>query len=293
MHPAKLRRCDQGILNQRSLSVHGPKLRGQSLRVLTITGDLTSMGGLDRCQLAIARGLDHRDCEIDLVYRTAGDFYEDWRLFANRVVRIPAVNIDRRRPITSLPGFIKSVLTTRTLRPDIVYTHHLSHLDLGAAASVLSRRKLVSHIHNVAPASLGHAGTALTHRVTRFIAVSHATANLWIKLGLPSEKVDVVHNGVDISQFAPASPERIARVRKDLGIPKDSFVALFAGRIVSGKGIDVLIDVWVRLASPPERAILVVCGTASFDLGQSAGNDYLRALQAGSTENIDLAGAPL
>src|SRR5690606_953869 len=52
-------------------------------------------------------------------------------------------------------------------------------------------------------------------------------------------RVEVVHPGVDLSLFRPVADR--AAVRRELGLPADAVVLLFAGRIQPLKGPDVLV----------------------------------------------------
>ncbi len=70
-------------------------------------------------------------------------------------------------------------------------------------------------------------------------------------------RVEIVHPGVDLSVFRPFDR---ATVRRDLGLPVDATVLLFAGRIQALKGPDVLLRaVAVMLANQPDlRSRLIV-----------------------------------
>ena len=76
-------------------------------------------------------------------------------------------------------------------------------------------------------------------RADRVIAVSNGTKDELIKMGYPKEKIEVVHNGIDLKKF---DPEKIAgeEARKKLGFEKKRII-FFVGRPVREKGIDVLL----------------------------------------------------
>jgi glycosyltransferase involved in cell wall biosynthesis len=64
----------------------------------------------------------------------------------------------------------------------------------------------------------------------RIIAVSRATANEVIALGIPAEKLRVVYNGVDTVAFTPGQPQRA-----HFGLPPDAPLALFVGDIKTSR----------------------------------------------------------
>jgi glycosyltransferase involved in cell wall biosynthesis len=93
--------------------------------------------------------------------------------------------------------------------------------------------------------SLGAAmETRLLPRAGRVISVSEKVRDELIDAGLPASKVGVIHNGVDIEEFAPGDVDRTA-----LGLPEDVPLGLFVGDIrTKRKGLDVVIQSLVNVA---------------------------------------------
>lgn len=81
-------------------------------------------------------------------------------------------------------------------------------------------------------------------RCQRVVAVSAALGERVTALGVPRERVVVLHNAVDGARFA-IRDSRPPRVR--LGLPGDAKVVLYAGYHVPEKGVDVLIEAMDRL----------------------------------------------
>lgn len=184
---------------------------------------------------------------------------------------------------------------------DIVHAHNLHPL-LGPRALIAARRagaRTVLHLHNFrfacaigiayrdgAPCfrcrgrdtrpgvrlrcrgSLPEAGVyaaalalhqpSLVHAVDRFVALSAATARRLAELGVPSERTDVLPNFLPASAFASGSAA-------DSGS-----YALYAGRLVSEKGVDTAIAA-ARAAGVPLRIA-----------GAGPDEGRLRALAAGA-----------
>jgi D-inositol-3-phosphate glycosyltransferase len=82
--------------------------------------------------------------------------------------------------------------------------------------------------------------------------------------GADARSVDVVHPGVDLDQFTPGDRSAARRRR---GIPDESIVLLFVGRIQPLKAPDVLIraaaELVARDPSVRARLVVVVCGGPS------------------------------
>jgi N,N'-diacetylbacillosaminyl-diphospho-undecaprenol alpha-1,3-N-acetylgalactosaminyltransferase len=73
--------------------------------------------------------------------------------------------------------------------------------------------------------------------------------------------------GIDLSEFPknPCSEEEKQIYRKELGIPEKSFVALFCGRPVKRKGIDVLFSAWEKTKINRDK-LLLLAGVHDSDL---------------------------
>ncbi|MCB9799907.1 MAG: glycosyltransferase [Candidatus Omnitrophica bacterium] len=74
-------------------------------------------------------------------------------------------------------------------------------------------------------------------------------------MGVPSHKIVLRRNGLDPDEFKdfPA----IGTFRKSLSIPKDCPMILYFGRVVSKKGVDLLIEAFYEISN---RAVLVIAG---------------------------------
>ena len=74
-------------------------------------------------------------------------------------------------------------------------------------------------------------------RARRIVAVSAKVREELVAHGVPAHRIQVIHNGVDTSEFHPGSVSR-----KPLGLPEDVPLGLFAGDIrTPRKGMDTLI----------------------------------------------------
>lgn len=74
---------------------------------------------------------------------------------------------------------------------------------------------------------------------------------------LPTNKLKVLHNGVNVTQFQP-DPTANARERQTLGI--DKRVILYVGRVCEQKGSDVLLEAMKKLKDRRHDCQLVIAG---------------------------------
>ena len=138
---------------------------------------------------------------------------------------------------------------------DVVHTH-LVHADVyGALAR--GERTLVSTKHNDDPFRAGpfrYVERALTRRAARVIAITEALKRFNVeRVGLPAEKLEVVHYGLD-------APPAAWGENADLGLPADARVLLSISRLVPQKGLDVAVRALARVRDEEPRAVLVVLG---------------------------------
>jgi glycosyltransferase involved in cell wall biosynthesis len=109
---------------------------------------------------------------------------------------------------------------------EVIHTHLSTASLLGAFAAKLARARSVSHVHGL------NSATSF-RRSDRIIAVSEASKRFLTKQGLPESKIQVVHNGVDLSRFQPTSLEEAKR-RQGFEVGKPVFGVF--GRLSPEKG---------------------------------------------------------
>lgn len=96
----------------------------------------------------------------------------------------------------------------------------------------------------------------LDQRTTGFLPNASAIGRQLEALGIPPEKIHVVHNGVDVKYFDLASAPTF---RTELNIPHDEVVLGFLGRFDAIKRIDLLLDAVLRL-KPEDRPDWILLG---------------------------------
>jgi glycosyltransferase involved in cell wall biosynthesis len=102
-------------------------------------------------------------------------------------------------------------------------------------------------------------GKQVLNEVDKIIVVSNATRNYILSLDADPEKIEVVHNGVDLDRFKPIS-EIKGEMRKKLSIPEDVIVVLTVRRLVYKNGIDTLLESAALVVKKNPRLVFVVVG---------------------------------
>jgi glycosyltransferase involved in cell wall biosynthesis len=84
-------------------------------------------------------------------------------------------------------------------------------------------------------------GKQVVKEADKIIVVSNAIKNYTLSLGADPEKIEVIHNGVDLNRFRPLAKIK-DEMRQKLGISRDATVVLSVRRLVYKTGIDTLIE---------------------------------------------------
>ena len=201
------------------------------------------IGGSERHLLTLLPALAERGADVNFLglddpSRTPDPFYD-------------ALTVPYER--LAAPRDVDPALAWRVARAsrsaDLVHTH-LVHADVYGA---LGARRLVSTKHNDDPFRAGafrFVERALARRASRVIAITQALARFQIeRVGLPPEKVEVIHYGLDdLPPAWGANPPD--------AVPRDVRVLLAVCRLEPQKGVDVAI----RALDEIPGAHLVVLG---------------------------------
>ncbi len=91
----------------------------------------------------------------------------------------------------------------------------------------------------------------------RVIAVSQSLKEVAVGLGIPSEKVRVVANGVDTTRFYPRDRDE---ARRHLGLPTDRTILLSVGGLNEGKGHHRVVEVLPNLLREHPDLLFVIVG---------------------------------
>jgi glycosyltransferase involved in cell wall biosynthesis len=102
-------------------------------------------------------------------------------------------------------------------------------------------------------------GKQILKLADKIMVVSNATKNYVLSLGANSEKIVVLHNGVDIHKFKPIDGAK-DEIRKKLDISKDSKVALTVRRLVYKNGIDTLLKSAEETIKKDENIVFLIIG---------------------------------
>ncbi len=169
--------------------------------------------------------------------------------------------------ISSLKTFLKTVKSN-----DLIHVHGHPYLSSFLAAKIAKRysKPLVLTQHNTfieynniwdTAEKLNDLaiGKQVLKEADKIIVVSNATKNYVLSLGADPEKVEVLHNGVDLNRFKHLSGVKI-EMRKKLGISGDACIVLTVRRLVYKNGIDTLLKSAELAVEKNPKLVFVVVG---------------------------------
>jgi glycosyltransferase involved in cell wall biosynthesis len=103
-------------------------------------------------------------------------------------------------------------------------------------------------------------GYRLLRDASKVIALSRVEAEQYKRMGVPEEKIAIIPNGIDLSEYAELPPK--GAFKEKFNIPEDKKIILYLGRIHKTKGVDFLIRAYAYLINGMKcrDAVLVVAG---------------------------------
>lgn len=210
-----------------------------------ISGDVAG-GQLIALELAAAARAAGHDALV--VSPTPGPFLE-----RATAAGVPARVVPLGRSFRA-DAAVRYARVLRSEGADVLHTHgHLAGNVLGRAAGRLAGTAVIAHMHienafrtdrlRALQVALDNATARLCARI---LVVSEATRAELVRQGYPSERMEVVYNGVPLER---AEPRRVD------GVPADAPVVVHVGRLAPVKGQRELLE---ALASVPGlHAVLV------------------------------------
>lgn len=134
-------------------------------------------------------------------------------------------------------GALVRVLSTR---PDLVYGRDELVL---CVVSLIARRKVVWESHD---GGWNMFARYLARHAVSVVVVSEGLKDFYIKKGVSANRLCAVANGIELADFLHPESKQEARTR--LGLPLDTPLALYIGRLDGWKGTDTLIEAAKLLA---------------------------------------------
>jgi glycosyltransferase involved in cell wall biosynthesis len=128
-------------------------------------------------------------------------------------------------------------------------------------------------------------------KANAFSAISPDIAFEWRSSGVPTNRIHLIPNSVDTTRFAPVEPQQKSFLREKLKLPQNATITIYTGRLVSYKGLPLLLRVWKQIRYKHENVLLLLAGTGGLDIHNCEAElrDYVKS--AGLEEDVIFLGA--
>jgi glycosyltransferase involved in cell wall biosynthesis len=141
---------------------------------------------------------------------------------------------------------------------------------------------LVLHLHNELLHSESRYHDIIFNSLSKIITVSDYIKQR-VSTIQPSNKIQTVHNGIDLALFSRVESTDISR--QSVGFSSQDFVLIYSGRINQEKGVAELIDAMLLLKNHPQVKLLIIGG--SFFGNTNDEDAFIRSLKAKAKEIED------
>ena len=246
----------------------------ERIRVLEIVGN-AAVGGMEMSVQNLIQRLPRDQFEVVAIAPYESPFTTGLRCMGVPVYLTPIEDDPRWRSVQMAVEAIK------LHHVDVVHAHMPKAHVLAGLAGNLTDTPAMATVHgmNITSHELGITRTLGTNLIT----VCQEAYTQALAMGIPLDRVSMIHNGVDLDQFSPQGDG--TAFRQTVGIPLDAPLVGFVGRLEHEKGPDF----FVRAAHRAHK----VCPDAYFVLvGEGGLRPELEALveQFGLGERLRFAG---
>ncbi|MFT4166301.1 MAG: glycosyltransferase family 4 protein [Microlunatus sp.] len=262
------------------------------MRVLTVL-DAYRLGGAETliAQLGRVSGVAGLDLDVISLHGPSPELSKLEPLLLEAGLEPRYLHLNRTVDPT---GFRRLVSYLKQSRPDVVHAHLEMSMTLAIPAARLAGIPAVGTFHHVHRPLSGRASARerlaveVASRSQAAIFVSHASLVSFADRYRPGRPIpaswQVVHNGIDLSQFSPAPSGQLEPLPADLGLAGHQVVTVLAA-LRDFKGIIHAVRAWPSvIARHPQARLLIV--------GSGAEEQALRAEveQLGLGDSIVFAG---
>ncbi len=256
------------------------------LQVISSYPPAYAYGGPARVAHDVSRELVKRGHEV-AVYTTDAYDGRNRRQEVRNPDMMDGVAVHRFRNVSNRLAYANLPLApamARALRDtvdtfDVVHLHEYRTCQAGATGRCAASRGVpyVLQAHGDVPKIMGKRalktvydrlwGSELLKGAARLIALTSIEAEHYRAMGVAEERIEIIPNGIDLSDFTPLPPA--GRFRMQHGLVSGERLILFLGRVHQIKGTDLLARAFARLSGQIGQVRLVIAGPD---------NGYLEAL---------------
>lgn len=103
-------------------------------------------------------------------------------------------------------------------------------------------------------------------RANAFASITAEIAAELVEVHVEASAIHNIPNSVDTGRFSPVDEAKKSALRDKLGLPQTGKLVIYTGRLVSYKGLPLLLKVWQAVHGNHEDSALVFVGTGGLDI---------------------------
>ncbi len=223
------------------------------MKVLVFMTQVFQFGGAERLSVELAEELNKRGIHTDIMSMYTEDLPGALEAKHNLLRRgIPSVHFLGMRIHPRIASILPSIWKLRRLIMeqgyDILETSMVFPTILASWATRCTQARHVAGLHQVFRRDRDNTKKHKLWRISvrcnrrlRYYAISDCATDHWVRYSrtLP-QHTRTIYNAIHNDCFV-VNPDR-GGVRRELGVPEDARLAIYAGRLAAYKGIDTLLD---------------------------------------------------
>jgi glycosyltransferase involved in cell wall biosynthesis len=235
----------------------------RQVRVLQLTSSL-GFYGAEQMIMTLSNALDRESFDVKLACLEKKRASSTAIVSVARAAGIDAIALPCRGWIDwgAIQG-LKSLIKDEKI--ELLHCHEAKSRLYGAVVSRMTGIPLVATHHLWTGQSLRtrmveSIDAAVLHGCDKVIAVSNSVAESMRRVGVAKRRIEVIPNGIDLSNFRDKDESRNDEVRASLRIPPGVPVVGAVGRLDTQKGHERLIEAARRIADAGQDAFYVILG---------------------------------
>jgi len=275
-------------------------------RILFVSPTARVGGGGELGLTNIIKSLDRTSYDCAVAVPFDGEYTDTWRKLGCKLYELPIRPFTGASDVRSFDiGFQMRLLLSFCkvqkrlfqilieFRPQTVYVNSFWAVFYVAWLSRLMGKRVIWHVRDLIRSTSFNrlSVTLISKSVCNIIAISRAVGEALIRIGAPTSKITVVHNGIDLERFDIQRFTEPIHIKLELGFSKENFIVLAVGRIIPRKGYDTIIKAVGLLSNKYPNIRLVIIGEP-YDYGSLQYKEELIKLvnKLGIQKNVLFAG---
>jgi len=215
-------------------------------------------GGMELAMYQQCAQLKARGHDVAVAYNASGDLQDKYAALGIPTTHLPTYTPVRKHLVRDALYTAVSLARTVPLDLDVVAANSYQSTFFGALLARAKRIPLACHLRLLAPEDQTAPARFGLTQVSHFIAVSEYVRQDWIRRGVPSDAISVVHEGIDLERFRPLTGRD--DLRRSLGILPGDFAVVVCSRLDHGKDIEGALRTFARLHQVAPNARLLIAG---------------------------------